>query len=98
MRTRWPGESDLVFMAFDLLHQDGVDLRPLRFAERKRDLGRLCRTGRVPFMRQVQTFPGLMPSSRGQLYPPLTTIQSPPGVVMTDWRGDSGWTTCRNSR
>jgi hypothetical protein len=32
-----------------------------------------------------------MSSSRGQLYPPLTTIQSSPGVVLTDMRGDPGW-------
>jgi bifunctional non-homologous end joining protein LigD len=57
MRTRWPGEDDLVFMAFDLLHQDGVDLRHLPLAERKWDLERLCRRAKVPFMRQVQTFP-----------------------------------------
>jgi hypothetical protein len=25
MRTRWPEESLLVFLAFDLLHQDGLD-------------------------------------------------------------------------
>jgi hypothetical protein len=25
MRTRWPEESALVFLVFDLLHQDGVD-------------------------------------------------------------------------
>jgi bifunctional non-homologous end joining protein LigD len=57
MRTRGPGESRLMFMAFDLLHQDGVDLRSLPLSERKRDLDRLCRKGRVPLMRQVQTFP-----------------------------------------
>jgi hypothetical protein len=27
MRTRWPDESVLMFFAFDILHQDGVDLR-----------------------------------------------------------------------
>ena len=32
MRTRWPDETALMFFPFDLLHQDGVDLRhlPLR--------------------------------------------------------------------
>ena len=39
-------------MAFDLLHQDGVDLRALPLSERKRDLRQLCRKSRVPFMRQ----------------------------------------------
>jgi hypothetical protein len=41
-----------MFMAFDLLHQDGVDLRALPLSERKRDLRQLCRKSRVPFMRQ----------------------------------------------
>jgi bifunctional non-homologous end joining protein LigD len=57
MRTSHPDESQLMFMAFDLLHQDGVDLRGLPLSERKRDLRRLCRKSRVPFMREVQTFP-----------------------------------------
>jgi ATP-dependent DNA ligase len=57
MRMRHPDESQLMFLAFDLLHQDGVDLRPLRLSERKRDLRRLCRKSPVPFMREVQTFP-----------------------------------------
>ena len=43
MRTSHPDESQLMFMAFDLLHQDGVDLRALPLSERKRDLHRLCR-------------------------------------------------------
>ena len=30
MRTSSPDESQLMFMAFDLLHQDGVDLRVYR--------------------------------------------------------------------
>jgi hypothetical protein len=46
-----------MFLAFDLLHQDGVDLRDLPLSERKRDLRRLCRKSRVPFMREVQIFP-----------------------------------------
>ena len=57
MRTSHPDESHLMFMAFDLLHQDDVDLRGLALSERKRDLRRLCTKSRVPFMRQVQTFP-----------------------------------------
>jgi hypothetical protein len=32
MRTRWPEEELLVFLAFDLLHRDGVDLRSLSSA------------------------------------------------------------------
>ena len=34
-----------------------MDLRGLSLTERKRDLHRLCRKSRVPFMREVQTFP-----------------------------------------
>jgi len=43
MRTRWPDETALMFFAFDVLHQDGVDLRHLPLSERKRDLERLSR-------------------------------------------------------
>jgi bifunctional non-homologous end joining protein LigD len=50
-------ESQLMFLAFDLLHQDGVDLRGVPLTERKRDLHRLCVKSRVPFMRELQTFP-----------------------------------------
>ena len=57
MRTRRPDESQLMFMVFDLLRQDGVDLRGLPLSERKRDLHRLCAKARVPFMREVQSFP-----------------------------------------
>ena len=57
MRTRWPDEIQLVFLAFDLLHQDGVDLRGLPLSERKRDLTRLCRRSHTPYLKQVETFP-----------------------------------------
>jgi len=57
MRTNHPDESQLVFIAFDLLHQDGVDLRGLPLSERKRDLHRLCAKLKVPFLKEVQTFP-----------------------------------------
>ena len=57
MRTRWPEEGLLVFLAFDLLHQDGVDLRSLPLSERKRDLDRLCRHLQTSFLKQVETFP-----------------------------------------
>jgi ATP dependent DNA ligase domain len=57
MRTRRPDEKQLAFMVFDLLHQNGVDLRELPLLERKRDLRRLCRRSRVPFMREIETFP-----------------------------------------
>ena len=57
MRTSHPDEAQLMFLAFDLLHQDGVDLRGLPLSERKRDLKRLCRKSRVPFFSQVEQFP-----------------------------------------
>ena len=38
MRTSAPDESQLMILAFDLLHQDGVDLRALPLSDRKRDL------------------------------------------------------------
>jgi bifunctional non-homologous end joining protein LigD len=47
--------------SFDLLYQDGVDLRALPLSDRKRDLRRLCRKSLVPFMREVQTFPNGTP-------------------------------------
>ncbi len=46
-----------MFLAFDLLHQDGVDLRGLVLSDRKRDLDRLCRKSKVPYLSQVETFP-----------------------------------------
>jgi ATP-dependent DNA ligase len=54
MRTRWPDEDQLVFIMFDLLHQDGVDL-PL--AERKQDLVKLCRKSILSRMKLIKTFP-----------------------------------------
>ena len=57
MRTNHPDESQLMFLVFDILHQDNVDLRALPLSERKRDLTRLCRKSKVPFMKEVQTFP-----------------------------------------
>ena len=57
MRTSPPDESQLMLLVFDLLHQDGVDLRGLPLSERKRDLHRLCVKSRVPFLKEVQTFP-----------------------------------------
>ena len=46
-----------MFMVFDLLQQDDVDLRRLALSDRKRDLDRLCRKSKVPYLRQVETFP-----------------------------------------
>ena len=53
-----------MFLAVDLLHQDGVDLRGLPLSERKRDLHRLCVKARVPLLKEVQTFPNGAPSAR----------------------------------
>jgi len=55
MRTSRPDESQLMFLACDLLHENGVDLRALPLSERRRDLHRLCSKAKVPFMREVQT-------------------------------------------
>jgi bifunctional non-homologous end joining protein LigD len=52
LRTRHPDESQLMLLAFDLLHQDGVDLHGLPLSERKRDLQRLCRKSKAPFMEE----------------------------------------------
>lgn len=57
MRTNRPDESKLVFLAFDLLFERGVDLRGLPLSERKNDLRRLCCKAKVPFMHQVETIP-----------------------------------------
>jgi bifunctional non-homologous end joining protein LigD len=57
MRTSSPDESQLLFLAFDLLHQDGVDLRGIALTERRRDLERLRRKARVPYFSLVETFP-----------------------------------------
>ena len=57
MRTSHPDESQLMFLAFDLMHQDGVDLCGLPLTERRRDLERLSRKAKVPYLRLVETFP-----------------------------------------
>ena len=38
-----------MFVVFDLLHEDGIDLRGLPLCKRKRDLARLCRRSHTPF-------------------------------------------------
>src|SRR5262249_13029823 len=57
MRSRWPDADQLMFLAFALLHQDGVDLRHLPLSERKRDLDRLCGRSKVRVLRMSNTFP-----------------------------------------
>jgi hypothetical protein len=42
---------------FDLLWERDVDLRGLPLSERLRDLGRLLRKARAPFLRLVESFP-----------------------------------------
>jgi bifunctional non-homologous end joining protein LigD len=56
MRSRWPDESRLMFLAFDRLHQDSADLRSETLTQRKRALDRLCRGARVPYLHQVEVF------------------------------------------
>jgi len=56
MRARWPDESRLMFLAFDLLHLDGWDLRSQTLTQRKKDLNRLCRGARVHYLHQVEVF------------------------------------------
>ena len=59
MRQGRPDTSRMAFFAFDLLHQDGVDLRSLSLTQRKRDLKRLCDPSRrdVPCLYLVESFP-----------------------------------------
>jgi ATP-dependent DNA ligase len=57
MRRSDPDESQLMFLVFDLLQQDGVDLRGLPLSERKRDLSRLCRKSTVPFLKEGANLP-----------------------------------------
>ena len=52
-----PGRVPANVLVFDILHQDNIDLRALPLSERKRDLTRLCRKSKVPFLKEVQTFP-----------------------------------------
>jgi hypothetical protein len=55
-----------------------VDLRSLPLSKRKRDLDRLCRKGRVPLMRQVQTFPILVEEIERHEHEPR--LAGPPGA------------------
>ena len=48
MRTSHPDESQLIFLAFDLLQQDGVDLRGLPLSGAKRLLKNLSISGITP--------------------------------------------------
>ena len=57
MRTKRPDEARLMFWVFDLLHENGVDLRHLPLSERKHDLTRLCRKTKIPCMRQIGSYP-----------------------------------------
>jgi ATP dependent DNA ligase domain len=57
MRTHRPDQTALTFFAFDLLHENDVDLRGLPLSERQRDLERLVRKSRVPCLKLVENFP-----------------------------------------
>ena len=47
---------ELVFFAFDLLHRDGQDLRPLPLIERRRRLARLISRSEIPCLHLVEAF------------------------------------------
>ena len=47
---------ELVFFAFDLLHRDGQDLRPLPLIERRRRLARLIGRSEIPCLHLVEAF------------------------------------------
>jgi hypothetical protein len=47
-RSTRHNSPSMMFLAFDLLHQDGADLRSETLSQRKRALDRLCRGARVP--------------------------------------------------
>jgi hypothetical protein len=54
----WVGDKDgWQYFCFDVLHIDGVDLKTLPLSERRKDLERLCRKARVPFMKMTEQFP-----------------------------------------
>ena len=57
IRLGKPDENTMMLRAFDLLCQDGVDLRGLPLSERSRDLARLLRKSRVPCVKLVESFP-----------------------------------------
>jgi len=59
MRQRRPDVSRIAFFVFDMLFENGVDLRPLPLSERLRDLTRLCSKARkaVPRLFLVESFP-----------------------------------------
>jgi len=52
-----PAKSGIVFVAFDLLHQDGTNLRPLPLVERIRHLAKLLPDDTGP-VRPSKTWPG----------------------------------------
>jgi len=57
MRTSHPDDSQLIFIGFDRLFVRGLDLRGLPLLEWKKDLHRLCARSKVPFLKEMQTFP-----------------------------------------
>jgi bifunctional non-homologous end joining protein LigD len=48
---------DLTVFAFDLLHRDGVDMRPLPLSQRKDQLTRLVRRSKVHCLQLIASFP-----------------------------------------
>ena len=49
-------QNELAFYAFDLLHRDGKDLRPLPLIERRRRLERLLLPAEIPCLQLVECF------------------------------------------
>jgi bifunctional non-homologous end joining protein LigD len=67
MRTKHPDESQLVFLAFDLLFERGIDLRGLPLTDRKRDLHRLCSKSKVPFLQPSRMAPFCLSTARSSI-------------------------------
>jgi len=53
---RWVRDTELTFFAFDLLHLDSGDLKPMALLERKRRLARLIARSEIRCLHLVQTF------------------------------------------
>ena len=72
IRTRWPDESQLVFLVFDLLHQDGVDAPP-----RGPEVATMMNVGRLSWSTGLCQMISSRSSDR------LDTVQSPVSPIGT---------------
>jgi len=50
-------QHELAIFAFDILHKDGIDLRPLQLVQRKLALTSLIERSKIPCLKVVQSFP-----------------------------------------